>query len=134
LLETAASSGTEVSATELGLGLIWRAQGFKTVISMSFDSRETLPWAPCLLRVRAGQASWIRRGRDIPDSWTFPEAPNGGRFAAEFDSGSGFEGRIETVEPACTVPLGTVALRVAEIGPDGRTGPWLSIGPGSPYL
>jgi len=25
-------------------------------------------------------------------------------------------------------------LRVVGIGLDGRTGPWLSIGPGSPYL
>ncbi|MBA3068906.1 MAG: phage portal protein [Hyphomonas sp.] len=134
VLLDAAVQCAEVSATERGLGLIWRAQGSEAVTSLSFDSRETLPWAPCHLRVRAGQASWIRRGRDIPDSWTFPEAPNGGRFAAEFDSGSGFAGRIETEEPACTVPPGTLALRVAEIGPDGRTGPWLSIGPGSPYL
>jgi hypothetical protein len=70
----------------------------------------------------------------IADSWTFPQAPNGGRYAVEFDLGAGFEGRIETESPACAVPAGTLALRVAGIGPDGRTGPWLSIGPGSPYL
>ncbi len=29
---------------------------------------------------------------------------------------------------------GTLALCMAEIGLDVRTGPWLSIGPGSPYL
>lgn len=91
-------------------------------------------------RVREGRpaaerlARWIRRGREIADSWSFPEAPNEGRFAAEFDTGSGFGGRIEVDEPSCAVPPGTLAHRVAEIGPDGRTGPWLSIAPGSPYL
>jgi hypothetical protein len=79
-------------------------------------------------------ASWLRRGRDVADSWTFPDAPNAGRFAAEFDLGAGFAGRTETETAACTVPPGMLALRVAGIGPDGRTGPWLSIGPGSPYL
>jgi len=48
----------------------------------------------------------------------------------EFDTG----GRIETNESGCAVPPGTEAVRIAEIGPDGRTGPWLSIGAGSPYL
>jgi hypothetical protein len=76
----------------------------------------------------------ILRVEKIADSWTFPEAPNGGRYAVEFDLGDGFHGRIETETPVCTVPPGTLALRVARIGLDGRTGPWLSIGPGSPYL
>jgi hypothetical protein len=76
----------------------------------------------------------IWRVADIADIWTFPEAPNGGQSAVEFDPGDGFGCRIETETPACAVPPRTLALRVAGIGLDGRIGPWLSIGPGSPYL
>jgi hypothetical protein len=130
----AAVQRADLSASERGRTLLWTADGADETIDLSFDSRETLPWTPCHLRVWGGQASWLRRGRDIADSWTFPEAPNEGRFVAEFDSGAGFGGRIELDEPACAVPPGTISMRVAEKGPDGRTGPWLSIGPGSPYL
>ena len=124
----------EVSGFETGMALIWKASGGSQTQTVQFNSCETLPWRPCHLRVRAGVANWLRRGRDIADSWTFPDAPNSGRFAAEFDSGAGFSGGIETGSASCAVPPGTIALRVAEIGPDGRRGPWLSIGPGSPYL
>ncbi|WP_409894926.1 glycoside hydrolase/phage tail family protein [Hyphomonas sp.] len=123
-----------LSASELGRELIWKAAGSNETQTLTFENRAALPWAPCQLRVRAGQAVWVRCGRDVPDSWVFPEAPNEGRFAAEFDTGGGFGGRIEISAPTCVVPPGTRSLRVAEIGPDGRTGPWLSIGPGSPYL
>jgi len=119
---------------ELGLGLIWKAGGGSGTQTLAFTGRERLPGPPCHLQVRNGLAIWRRRGRDIADSWTFPEAPNTGRFAAEFDFGDGYEGRIETESPGCTLPEGTIRLRVAQIGPDGRTGPWLSFGPGSPYL
>jgi hypothetical protein len=122
-----------LAAVETGMDLLWRA-GDGDVQAHRFDALATRPWQPCQLRVRDGSASWIRRGADIPDSWTFPDAPNTGRFAVEFDSGEGFGGRIETDSPTCAVPVGTLALRVAEIGPDGRTSPWLSIGAGSPYL
>jgi hypothetical protein len=124
----------ELSAIETGMDLIWKAGGASVSQTVRFDRRETLPWQPCHLRVRSGVATWLRRGRDIADSWTFPEAPNAGRFAVEFDLGEGFAGPIETEAATCALPPGTLALRVAEIGPDGRTGPWLSIGPGSPYL
>ncbi|MEQ9507074.1 MAG: glycoside hydrolase/phage tail family protein [Hyphomonas sp.] len=133
LLDGAVRRG-EVAPMEAGVDLLWRGQGSADAQVVRFERREALPWQPCHLRVRAGQASWLRRGRDIADSWTFPEAPNVGRFAVEFDLGAGFVGWIETSEAACDVPSGTLALRVAEIGPDGRTGEWLSIGPGSPYL
>jgi hypothetical protein len=123
----------DLTSLETGLELLWKA-GDGAAEAERFDNRAGLPWQPCQLRVRGGAASWIRRGREIADSWSFPEAPNEGRFAAEFDTGSGFEGRIEVEVPGCDVPPGTLALRVAEIGPDGRTGPWLSIGLGSPYL
>lgn len=124
----------DVPVVELGLDMIWKAGGSSGAQTLAFVGRENLPWQPCHLRVRSGLASWRRRGRDIADSWTFPDAPNAGRFAVEFDSGDGYGGRVETDVPECVVPEGTIRLRVGEIGPDGRTGPWLSIGPGSPYL
>lgn len=133
VLLDAAIGEAALEPVETGMELLWTA-GSGAAQPAAFSNRAGLPWQPCHLRVRAGQASWIRRGPEIADSWTFPDAPNTGRFAGEFDTGSGFGGRIETGAPVCAVPAGTLALRVAEIGPDGRTGPWLSIGPGSPYL
>ncbi|MFN7180868.1 glycoside hydrolase TIM-barrel-like domain-containing protein, partial [Hyphomonas sp.] len=132
LLDSAVEAAA-LAPLETGLELAWKA-GTGEAQTERFGNRAGLPWQPCQLRVREGAASWIRRGREIADSWSFPDAPNEGRFAAEFDTGGGFGGRIEVDVPACAVPPGTLALRVAEIGPDGRTGPWLSIGPGSPYL
>jgi hypothetical protein len=118
---------------ERGMDLIWRA-GSGQGVTRRFGDEASRPWQPSHLRVRGGQARWVRRGPDIPDSWTFPDAPNAGRFAVEFDAGSGFGGRVDVDEPGCSVPPGTVSMRVAGIGPDSRMGPWLSIGPGSPYL
>ena len=119
---------------DVGRALRWKAGGSSEAQTVMFDARQALPWQPCQLRVRDGSATWLRRGADIPDSWAFPDDSVDARFALEFDSGTGFGGRIETNLPTCPVPEGTQSLRVAEIGPDGRTGPWLSIGPGSPYL
>ncbi len=123
-----------VSGAEPGMDLLWRARGASGVQTLRFERRASLPWQPCHLQVRGGVASWLRRGPDIADSWTFPEAPNIGRFVAEFDTGSGFGGALELDAATCSVPEGTTAMRVAEVGPDGRRGEWLSIEPGSPYL
>lgn len=119
---------------DVGRALLWKAGGSSEAQTVVFEARQALPWQPCHLRVTGGIATWLRRGADIPDSWAFPDDAAGGRFAAEFDFGSGFGSRLTTELPSCPVPEGTLALRVAEVGPDGRTGPWLSIGPGSPYL
>lgn len=122
----------ELLPLERGRELIWKAGGAETAQTLAHEDRESLPWQPCHLRLRDGEASWVRRGLEVADSWTFPNAPNAGRFAAEFDLGSGFGGRIETDAASCPVPPGAVGVRVAEIGANGRTGPWLSIGAGSP--
>lgn len=122
----------ELLPMERGLDLIWKTAGAETVQTLAHEDRAGLPWQPCHLRLRDGEARWVRRGPEVADSWTFPDAPNAGRFAAEFDLGSGFGGRIETDAASCAVPPGAIAVRVAGIGADGRTGPWLSIGAGSP--
>ncbi|MFN7164195.1 MAG: glycoside hydrolase/phage tail family protein, partial [Hyphomonas sp.] len=100
LLDSAAARA-DLSPIEIGMDLIWKASGASVSQTVRFDRRETRPWQPCQLRVRAGVARWLRRGPEITDSWTFPEAPNGGRFAVEFDLGEGFAGRIETETADC---------------------------------
>jgi hypothetical protein len=90
---------------------------------------------PGLWRTCGGQAtscSGHGAGADVFESWTFPEAANDGRFAVEVDEGSGFEGRFAVAVPEAPLPGGATAKRVAEIGADGCTGPWVSIGPGTP--
>ncbi len=133
LLDTAVQRAN-VSGAEPGMDLRWRARGASGEQILRFDRRASLPWQACHLRVRGGVANWLRRGPDIADSWTFAEGPNIGRFVAEFDTGSGFGGALELDAATYGVPAGTIAMRVAEVGPDGRRGEWLSIGPGSPYL
>lgn len=123
-----------VSPAETALELVWKALGTEDGSLLTFENRAALAWPPCHLRVADGTASWVRRGADIVDSWAFPDAANAGRFAVEFDFGAGFGVRIETAVPSCLLPPGATGIRVAEIGPDGRTGPWLSIPAGSPYL
>ncbi|WP_373007826.1 hypothetical protein [Hyphomonas sp.] len=68
----------------------------------------------------------------MAESWTFPEAANDARFAVDVDEASGFGARFDVAVPEATLPGGATAARVAEIGADGRTGPWVSIGPGTP--
>ena len=79
----------------------------------------------------AGQRERGDRDRRVSESWVFPEAANDGHFAVEVDTGSGFGGRFDVAVAAATLPGGVNAARVAEIGADGRTGPWVSIGTGT---
>ncbi|KCZ93774.1 hypothetical protein [Hyphomonas johnsonii] len=79
------------------------------------------------MRLRASVLDWVRRGADVAESWAFPEAGNSGRFAVEVDTGSGFGGRFDVGSPVAELAEGVLAARVAEIGPDGRIGPWAVI-------
>ncbi|MBU2604380.1 MAG: hypothetical protein KKC43_00605 [Alphaproteobacteria bacterium] len=106
--------------------------GGEVAATLAFDNMAGLPWSVAHLRRSGDQLQWTRRGADVAESWTFPEAANDGRFAVEVDEGSGFEGRFAVAVPEATLPGGATATRVAEIGADGRTGPWVSIGPGTP--
>ncbi|WP_148205826.1 MULTISPECIES: hypothetical protein [Hyphomonas] len=55
-------------------------------------------------------------------------------YAVEADFGAGSGGRAVTAPGEAAWPEGALAVRVAEIGTDGRIGEWLSIPAGSPYL
>ena len=127
--------GSDTLATlnpdEVGAELGWRAAGSDETESLTFMDEGGLPWPVCHLRAAGGTLSWVRRGVDLPESWALPEGENAGRFAVAFDTGGGF-GAVEAVAaPSAAIPAGAIAAKVAEIGADGRTGKWVSIGLGT---
>lgn len=123
-----------VSGMETGLALLWRAAGIGEASEAVFDDRAGLPWRPVRLAAPAGRVRWARRGADVPDQWDLPDPARAARYAVEADFGAGFGGRTETALAETDWPDGALAVRIAEIGTDGRIGEWLSIPAGSPYL
>ena len=132
VLLDAAVVRASVSPAELGLDMDWRTAGSEVAATLAFENVAGLPWSVAHLRRSGDQLQWTRRGVNVAESWTFPEAANDGRFAVEVDTGSGFGARFDVAVPEATLPGGVNAARVAEIGADGRTGPWVSIGLGTP--
>lgn len=132
VLMDAAVVRASVDPGEVGLGMDWRTAGGEVAVTLAFETIASLPWSVAHLRWSGDQLQWTRRGADVAESWTFPEAANEGWFAAEVDTGSGFGSRFDVAVPEATLPGGATAARVAEIGTDSRTGPWVSIGPGTP--
>tara|TARA_R110000751_G_scaffold10821_13_gene39209 strand:+ start:13835 stop:17461 length:3627 start_codon:yes stop_codon:yes gene_type:complete len=131
VLLDAAVIRASTSPGEVGLDMDWRAAGNEVVEALAFENMAGLPWRVAHLRQSGDQLQWTRRGADVAESWVFPEAANDGHFAVEVDTGSGFGDRFDVAAPAATLPGGVNAARVAEIGADGRTGPWVSIGLGT---
>jgi hypothetical protein len=121
----------EKMAASLSVCLDWRGPRDEPV-PVSFADEGGRPWPVCHLRAVEGQLSWVRRGADLPESWALPEGDNAGKFAVEFDMGSGFTGETRLETPSAAIPSGAITARVAEIGADGRTGPWVSIPLGTP--
>ncbi|WP_290936525.1 hypothetical protein [Hyphomonas sp.] len=131
LLLDSADALAAVSPDEIGVALDWRGPQDEPV-PVSFADEGGRPWPVCHLRAVEGQLSWVRRGVDLPESWALPEGDNAGQFAVQFDTGAGFTGETRLETPSAAIPAGAVAARVAEIGADGRTGPWVSIPLGTP--
>lgn len=123
-----------VSGLEAGLVLLWRAAGMGEAGETAFEDRAGAPWAPARLAAPPGLVRWARRGRDVPDNWDMPDPARPVTYAVEADFGAGFGGRAETALAEAAWPPGAHALRIAEIGTDGRIGEWLSIPAGSSYL
>ena len=123
-----------VSRLEAGLSLLWRAAGLGEVAEAVFEGRAGLPWAPARLAAGPDLVRWARRGRDVPDNWDLPDPARAVTYAVEADFGAGFAAYAETALAEAAWPAGALALRVAEIGTDGRIGEWLSIPAGSSYL
>ena len=123
-----------VSALETGLSLIWQAAGMGEAEAAIFEDRAGLSWSPARLPAPPGLIRWARRGADVPDNWDLPDPVRSASFTLEADLGAGFEAYLMTSDTEAAWPPGALAVRIAETGPDGRTGRWLSILAGSPYL
>ncbi|MCA8893610.1 MAG: hypothetical protein KDA56_17785 [Hyphomonas sp.] len=99
---------------------------------MTFADEGGRPWPVCHLRAEDRQLSWMRRGADLPQSWTLPVGRNTGQFAVQFDTGTVFADETRLHTPLAAIPAEAAAARVAETGADGRTGPWVPISLGTP--
>ena len=123
-----------MSAEDIGLSLDWKA-GTGTSQPFTYEARAGLPWSVAHLRARTLEddslaVSWFPRGPDIPDNWDLPD-PVGPRIYRVEAESTGAVILSETVhEAAITLPAGCDLVRVAELGTDGREGPWVSIVPG----
>lgn len=73
--------GSRVSPGEVGLAMDWRTAGGEVAATLAFGNMAGLPWSVAHLRRSGDQLQWTRRGADLAESWTFPEAANDGRFA-----------------------------------------------------
>lgn len=117
-------------ASEIGMQLHWRAGRAETQTQILQDEAAK-PWRVGHLRAtrQAGgvKASWTGRGPDRPTSWAVPEAENTGLFqvALEFSNGAVETQTIDQTELALNPAVN--CIRVAEMGDDGRLGPWASI-------
>ncbi|WP_375210126.1 GTA baseplate fiber-binding domain-containing protein [Hyphomonas jannaschiana] len=120
-----------VSPEEIGIALDWRSP-WDEPQPVSFADEGGRPWPVCHLRALGGQLSWVRRGADLPESWALPEGSNTGQFAVQFDTGAGFADETRLQTPLAAIPAEAIAAQVAEIGADGRTGPWVPISLGTP--
>ena len=116
----------EVDAGEIGLDLVWQVTR-GAAQTERFEDRGGLPWRVGHLRADGRRVSWTRRGRDIAESWALPEAGNQGAFRAECLAAGVVITVAEQVAAFVDAPLGCDLVRVAQVGTDGRVGPWASI-------
>lgn len=126
VLLDAAVTRASLGGETLGVEMIWKPGTDDDAATLIFEDQAGLPWPVAHLRREGDQLSWTRRGADVAESWALPEAENAGRFAVAFDFGAGFATSEVVEAPSAVWPEGAVAARVAEIGPDGRTGAWQS--------
>ncbi|MEO0982686.1 MAG: glycoside hydrolase/phage tail family protein [Pseudomonadota bacterium] len=139
VLNTGALVRADIAPGELELERSWRAEArgvFGPAQTEVWRSAATLPWRPAHLRATAlpgggRHVSWTRRDVSIGDGWATPEADNLGRFRVEAVAG-GVVVRSEDVDAAEWIYADAAAdgadiVRVAGIGPDGRTGAFVEI-------
>ncbi len=119
----AAIQRASFAANDWNAELLWRAGRHSTPQTYAYAHRAGLPWPVAHLRRRAHVISWTRRGADVPDNWTLPEASNDGRFTIERDFGSGFQAPIEQAAASIPITPGLQRVRIAAVGADGRNGP-----------
>ena len=116
--------------SEIGVELHWKA-GRSELQTHRLENVAANPWRVghlrTVLQADGLKARWTGRGVDRPASWALPELENIGTFRVELEFSNG-EVEARTIDQAqLTLDPGVVRLRVAEIGADGRLGPWTSI-------
>lgn len=121
---------TALAADEAGRAMIWQA-GEGDSQAFSFENRAALSWTVAQLGAAPLESgyvlSWLPRGSSLPDNWDLPDPVGAREYRVEALSG-GEAGHVQTVTIAeAIVPDGYDAVRVAEIGTDGRMGHWVSI-------
>ncbi len=121
----------EFQADETGLPLVWQA-GDGEMQTFVHSDKAGLPWPIAHLKALSMpggsvKLSWMPRGADIPDSWDRPDPLTARIYSVEAET-SGEITHTELVTTASIlVPDGVELVRVAEVGTDGRRGPWVSI-------
>ncbi|MEM8616216.1 MAG: glycoside hydrolase/phage tail family protein [Pseudomonadota bacterium] len=121
-----------IDPAEIGLPLVWQV-GDGVVETVTYGDESGRPWRVGHLRAEPEGAhlrvTWTRRGRDLPESWSLPEASAEGLFQVRIEDGNGAVEEQQVIVPEMTVPGNTRRIDIAAIAVDGRTGPWVSISP-----
>ncbi|MGC6499686.1 MAG: baseplate multidomain protein megatron [Henriciella sp.] len=119
-----------LAPAEIGLDLTWQAGAAPPRIVRFEDQAGRALRVGHLRAVRHGpdwRLSWTRRGRDVPGAWMFPEAANEGRFRLRVWRLDGSVVDVETRQDGVLLEGEVRRVEIAEMGPDGRTGRWVSI-------
>jgi hypothetical protein len=116
----------DMDAGEVGLDLVWQVTR-GAAQTQRYEDRSGLPWRVGHLRADGRRVSWTRRGGDIAESWALPEVENQGAFRVECLAAGVVITAAEQVAAFVDAPLGCDLVRVAQVGTDGRVGPWASI-------
>lgn len=119
-----------IDSAEFGLPLLWKV-GEAEPFVYTFENRSDLPWRVGHLRAcdetENWKLTWTRRGADIPDSWSLPEAANAGVFHVQCWLDTQLISETVSEMTQALVEKGCTRISVAEIGIDGRVGEWASI-------
>ncbi len=122
----------EFSAQEMATELIWRAGNGAHEWRATHHDVQGLPWMPAQLVAATsgaggGQLTWLPRGPRYHDNWELPEPAGVEIFEVEWRM-AGLVSATETVNArAASLPVDADAVRVRQVGEDGRVGPWTSI-------
>ncbi|MEM9668829.1 MAG: glycoside hydrolase/phage tail family protein [Pseudomonadota bacterium] len=120
-------------AEEIGLDLIWQAEGRGGRGDASrfvFENKQALPYAPGHISHDGNQISWVRRAAEIGDTWRDVNWENVGTFDVQHLR-NGTVMQADTVnEPFWRLPDTAMTgdnVEIREIGADGRAGRSASI-------
>lgn len=125
----------EIRTGEIGLPLAWTAGESESQV-FTYSDIAGLPWPVAHLKGTAmpdasATLSWLPRGRDIPGNWDQPDPLTSRLYVVEAETGGEIVHAETVAFPALTLAEMPELARVAELGADGRRGPWVSIALGA---